>query len=982
MRRVRNLFLRSTLRTQITVAFLAVALLSLGLLAFLYTRTTRAALTGEANQTLFAAASRTAASLDAFISVNLQAVRAEAVLPEVVAYLSLAADQRPGSVEEAKAQGTLYTLMKKKDWFYISSYALLDHQGRNIMDLFPADIGQDESDRDYFQVPLQTGRPYMSSVEFAQTVGGVYFYFSSPVRNEVGQIVGVLRVRHSVTPLQELISESQGLAGDGSFAILLDENHVRLAHGTTPELIFRTVVPLDPDRVTELRAAGRLPNLPAEELSTNLPAFEQGLNNAADQPFFVAEAHAGGTGLEQMAVVKLENQPWLVVFVQSQEVFLAPIEGAIRATLVWAVIIAGLVVIAAIVVAQWLTGPVIRLIAVAEQITAGDLTVQARVESSDEIGKLALAFNSMTAQLRQMLEGLKQRNEQLYQRIMERKRGQERIERLNRLQEDLLGPGSLDEKLKRITGGVVEIFDADFARIWITQPGDLCDSGCIHAEVTEGPHVCRYRDRCLHLMASSGRYTHIDGEMHRRVPFGCYKIGRVAVGEDPKFITNDVTHDPRVHDRGWAREIGLVSFAGYRLFSAAGEPIGVLALFSKDAIASDGDALLEGLANTAAQVIQTARVEEALREAHEQLDATLNALPDLLFEVDRHGRIYDFRAPRPELLYTSPQEFLGQAMSQVLPQEAASIITDAIEQAVETGRHVGAVYPLGTPAGAGWFELSIAAKGDPKTPEGRLIVLVRDITERKRAEEELRKHRDHLEELVAERTAELRRANERLRRLAQQVISAQEKERQRLSRELHDEAGQALTALKISQELIKADLPARSGSLYQRLAEAIALTDATMEQMRLLAQDLRPPTLDAVGLNPTLEGFCRDFARRTQLSIDYLGAELPVLPEAVNICLYRFLQEALNNVAKHARANQVRVALSYEAAMVSLLVEDDGQGFDKQSMLSASRRPMDAGLGLLGMQERLDLVGGWLEVESHPGQGTHLTAHIPCEEVK
>ncbi len=350
--------------------------------------------------------------------------------------------------------------------------------------------------------------------------------------------------------------------------------------------------------------------------------------------------------------------------------------------------------------------------------------------------------------------------------------------------------------------------------------------------------------------------------------------------------------------------------------------------------------------------------------------------------MDRHGRIYDFRAPRPELLYASPQEFLGQTISQIIPQETASIIIDAIEQAVETGRHIGTVYPLETPAGPGWFELSIAAKNDPRSPEGRLIVLVRDVTERKRAEEELRKHRDHLEELVAERTAELVGANERLRRLARQVISAQEEERQRLSRELHDEAGQALTALKISQELIQADLPAGSGSLSQRLAEVIALTDVMMEQIRLLAQDLRPPTLDAVGLNPTLEGFCRDFARRTQLSIDYLGAELPVLPEAVNICLYRFLQEALTNVAKYARANQVRVVLSYDAATVHLSVEDDGQGFDKQAVLSFSGRPMGAGIGLLGMQERLDLLGGWLEIESHPGQGTRLAAHIPCEGVK
>jgi len=138
----------------------------------------------------------------------------------------------------------------------------------------------------------------------------------------------------------------------------------------------------------------------------------------------------------------------------------------------------------------------------------------------------------------------------------------ERIRKLGCLKEGLLSSGSLHEKLKHITNGVVEILHADFSRIWITKPGDLCDSGCMHAEITEGPHVCRYRDRCLHLIASSGRYTHTDGKVHRRVPFGCYKIGRVAAEDDPKFITNDVINDPRVHDHDWAKNLGLISFAG------------------------------------------------------------------------------------------------------------------------------------------------------------------------------------------------------------------------------------------------------------------------------------------------------------------------------------------------------------------------------------------------------------------------------------
>jgi PAS domain S-box-containing protein len=218
-------------------------------------------------------------------------------------------------------------------------------------------------------------------------------------------------------------------------------------------------------------------------------------------------------------------------------------------------------------------------------------------------------------------------------------------------------------------------------------------------------------------------------------------------------------------------------------------------------------------------------------------------------------------------------------------------------------------------------------------------------------------------------------SRERLRRLAQQIVLAQEEERRRLSRALHDEAGQALTALKISLELIGQDLPVEFGSLRQRIGDAAALTDATMEQIRSLAQDLRPPALDALGLGPTLEGFCRDFARRTGLSIDYLGLELPVLPEAVNTCLYRFLQEALTNVAKHACANQVCVALRCDAKTVSLSVQDDGRGFDKGARLFVSGWPM--GIGLLGMQERLESLGGRLEIESWPGQGTCLAAHLP-----
>ena len=235
----------------------------------------------------------------------------------------------------------------------------------------------------------------------------------------------------------------------------------------------------------------------------------------------------------------------------------------------------------------------------------------------------------------------------------------------------------------------------------------------------------------------------------------------------------------------------------------------------------------------------------------------------------------------------------------------------------------------------------------------RIRVYVHDITRRKRAEEAIQK-------------------------LAKRVVFAQEEERQRVSRELHDEAGQALTALKISLELIRAELPIEAEALRQHLAEAINLTDATKERIRLLARDLRPPALDTVGLNLTLQAFCRDFSKRTQLSIRYEGTEVPGLSDAMNICLYRVLQEALTNVAKHSHASRVEVELVVDADAVRLMVADNGRGVDRAARRSLLKQP--AGIGLLGMQERLELFGGRLDVESEPGQGVRLVAHLPLKE--
>jgi putative methionine-R-sulfoxide reductase with GAF domain len=209
--------------------------------------------------------------------------------------------------------------------------------------------------------------------------------------------------------LQQIALDSNGSAGTGSFVVVFDENYTHLAHGAAPEALFKFVGTLDPARAAELRAAGRLPNRPIEELSTQLPELEQHLANAATQPSFVAQDVATGNLANQVAVAPMKTLPWLVAVFQPQSVFLAPVDAQNRTTLLLVIVIAGAVAGIAISMAHVLAAPILRLTAVAEQVAAGDLTAQAPIETRDEIGTFAATFNNMTTRLRDALGALEQR---------------------------------------------------------------------------------------------------------------------------------------------------------------------------------------------------------------------------------------------------------------------------------------------------------------------------------------------------------------------------------------------------------------------------------------------------------------------------------------------------------------------------------------------------------------------------------------------
>src|SRR5436190_1583849 len=203
----------------------------------------------------------------------------------------------------------------------------------------------------------------------------------------------------------------------------------------------------------------------------------------------------------------------------------------------------------------------------------------------------------------------------------------------------------------------------------------------------------------------------------------------------------------------------------------------------------------------------------------------------------------------------------------------------------------------------------------------------------------------------------------------QRIVSAQESERRRLARELHDETGQALTSILLG--LRPVEEARNEEELRAAVAEVRELVRATLRDVRQLAVDLRPAALDDFGLVPALERLTQTFAEQTGIALEFQASVPPGrLPSEIETALYRIVQESLTNVVKHARAARVSVVLTRKDDSVSVVVEDDGVGFEPG-------RVADGGLGLLGMEERVALLGGRVAVESRPGAGTTFVAEVP-----
>jgi len=237
--------------------------------------------------------------------------------------------------------------------------------------------------------------------------------------------------------------------------------------------------------------------------------------------------------------------------------------------------------------------------------------------------------------------------------------------------------------------------------------------------------------------------------------------------------------------------------------------------------------------------------------------------------------------------------------------------------------------------------------------------------------------------LVAERVREITRQNERLfqeliagerrfRGLARSVWMVQEAERRRLARELHDGIGQTLTALKQQLDVVEQSVSSLPASARARLRDAVELAAQALKETRELSRLLRPQILDDLGLEPALQWMTRTFAERTGVAVETAFEGIDArLPAELETLAYRVVQEALNNVAKHAAAFHVRVEARCSGGTLALLVDDDGRGFD-------TRSPASDGSGLRGMHDRVELFGGRIDVEPRSPRGTRIAVRVPC----
>lgn len=360
-------------------------------------------------------------------------------------------------------------------------------------------------------------------------------------------------------------------------------------------------------------------------------------------------------------------------------------------------------------------------------------------------------------------------------------------------------------------------------------------------------------------------------------------------------------------------------------------------------------------------------VESKLREREQWLSTVLRSIGDAVIATDGEGVINFMNPLAEELMGWVPDQALRHSLHDVFvleSEDSGDRIRYLIDGRMDEGklRHPEENILVSRGGIRIPIEYTFALIQDEKENSTGIVLVFRDITLRKQTEAEIRTHESNLQ------------------RLSSQLINAQEAERGRLSRELHDEIGQALTAIKINLETIHKEIPHElSGDTGESFKETDTLVDNILYQIHQISLDLRPSILDDLGLVPTLNWYVKRFAQRMNIPADFSPGKFKErLDPELETVIYRVVQEALTNVAKHAQAEQVWISLERDGENVRVSIEDDGGGFDLDVVTKKS--PEKRGAGLLGIQERAMLMGGRAEIRSAVNKGTRIDMRIPWKE--
>ena len=353
-----------------------------------------------------------------------------------------------------------------------------------------------------------------------------------------------------------------------------------------------------------------------------------------------------------------------------------------------------------------------------------------------------------------------------------------------------------------------------------------------------------------------------------------------------------------------------------------------------------------------------AQAELALRRSEEQYRLIAEHTRDLISLVGVDGRfLYASRAYERSLGYR-PEELFGTDPLDLVHPDDRETVRAAWRQALEQRESRTAEFRMQHRDGE-WrfFESAGNWIFDEHDQPHRAVIVSRDTTRRKVAE-----------------TA--------LRELPRLIREAQEAERRRVARELHDSVNQILSSVKFRLQSLEGKLDAGTGVEAGDVIQAKEHLEKAIKEVRRISRNLRPSELDDLGLVPALRSLCRDFTERTGVAIDLKTARLPQgLSVDLELNLYRIVQEALGNVEKHSRATDASLHLEREGPVVRVVLRDNGRGFDPAQPRGRRRKDQGVGMGLVDMQERAAFMGGTCALRSSPGQGTEIVIEMPLRMI-